>query len=74
MGGALSRAYGEGYGDTEGAGYGTQSVPPPPLPKLQQFKNPLTYAPQEQTTQGASFNPSSVSHNYLARFGVAKHF
>lgn len=74
MGPALSKdnfSYGAG---PMGAGAGEQPVTPPPLPKLQKFQNPLTYSPIEQSTQGASFNPSSVSHNYLSRFGIAKHF
>jgi len=74
MGADLSKAYGKGYGDTGGAGYGTQSDPPPTLPPVKPFTDPMIYSPKTATTQAATFNPQSSSHNYLARFGGASHF
>lgn len=74
MGPKLSRAYGSGYGDTDGAGYGTDTQPPPKLPPVQPFVDPMIYSPKTATTQSATFNPQSSSHNYLSRFGGASHF
>jgi hypothetical protein len=61
--------------------YGSASVggqedsgPPRKLPTIEPFVKPQVFSPLQQSTQKASYNPSSVSHNYLARFGQAKHF
>jgi hypothetical protein len=47
---------------------------PRKLPTVEPFVKPQVFSPLQQSTQKASYNPSSVSHNYLARFGQAKHF
>ena len=41
---------------------------------VQPFVKPWMYSPQIAKTQQTTFNPMSTSLNYLARFGVAKHF
>ena len=48
--------------------------PPPPPPKVPKFVQPQQYAPKQSQLQRTTYNPNSVSHNYLSRFGVSKHF
>jgi len=43
---------------------------PPTVPK---YQAPVFYAPRQSQLQSATYNPSSTSHSYLQRYGVAKH-
>lgn len=61
------------YGSASVAGQ-EDSGAPRKLPTVKPFVKPQVFSPLQQSTQKASYNPSSVSHNYLARFGQAKHF
>lgn len=74
MGGTLAKAYGGDLAYTGGAGLGIQSVPPPTPPAIKPFVDPMIFSPKTASTQAATFNPQSSSHNYLARFGGASHF
>lgn len=47
---------------------------PKPTPQVKPFVKPWMYSPQVAKDQQTTYNPMSTSQNYLARFGVAKHF
>jgi hypothetical protein len=53
---------------------GVDNSPPVKLPPINPFIDPMVYSPKQSSTQGASFNPQSNSHNYLQRFGSGSHF
>ncbi len=58
-----------------GAGGGTIPNPPPPPkpPTVPKYNAPAFYAPKQSQLQSATYNPSSTSHNYLARYGAGSH-
>ena len=43
-------------------------------PPIQQLSIKTIYSPTQATDQQTVYNPMSTSHNYLQRFGLAKHF
>ena len=44
------------------------------LPQVQNLSIQSIYSPTQATDQKTIYNPMSTSHNYLQRFGLAKHF
>lgn len=57
--------------DPDDTGQPAKPPPPPPVPK---YVPPPFYAPKQSQLQGASYNPQSTSHNYLARYGAGGHY
>ena len=64
-------------GNKAGMGRAGQNFPTTPqapeAPATPQFVAPAFYAPRQSQLQTSTYNPASTSHNYLARFGSAKH-
>ena len=44
-----------------------------PVPKVNPFVMPQNFADRQSTLQRGTANPTSTSHNSIARFGVASH-
>ena len=64
-------AAGFGLGDSMfGVNYGGPTLPP--VQQVAPIK--AIYSPTQATDQKTVYNPMSTSHNYLQRFGLAKHF
>ncbi len=62
------------YSDGKGNFYSSTGELGGKDPTVQPFVKPWMYSPQVAKDQQTTFNPMSTSLNYLARFGVAKHF